>query len=109
MTSRVTIKGLPELEADLSELSDDIIEGVRKAREAIAEELASDIDVDTPIDTGTLRRSVGAEGTTVVIGGSTAPYAEDVEEAEPFIRPNIEAMEVRGVDIAAKIIDKEIG
>ncbi len=105
---KVTVKGLSSLQSQLNQLSDNIVIGTDKAAEAVAEELARDIELDTPIDTGALLRTVNVEETSVVIGGSQAPYAEDVEEAEPFIRPNIERIIRDGGEIAADVIKKEI-
>lgn len=109
MVSRVTIKGLAGLQADLGNLTEEVQAGLLKAREAIAEALASDIATDAPVDTGKLQSTVDAEGTEVLIGGDLAPYAADVEDRDPFIRPNIDSMVKRGVDIAADTIRKEIG
>lgn len=109
MVSRVTIKGLAGLQADLGAVSDDLVNGLVKAREAVAEALASDIATDAPVDTGKLQSTVDAEGTEVIIGGDLAPYAGDVEDRDPFIRPNIDSMVKTGVDIAADVIRKEIG
>lgn len=108
MAKRVNIKGLSALKADLDELSTDIAEGTRKASEAVAEALAEDIRKRAPVDTGTLRGTVEADGPEVHVGGPQAPYAIDVEDEDPFIQPAVQAMIKKGDDIAAPVIRKEI-
>lgn len=107
--ARVTVKGLSGLQADLDAISADLVKGLPKAEEAVAEALAADIASNAPVDTGALRSSVDTEGGEVTIGGDRAPYAEDVENEEPFIRPAIERMVRTGSDIAADVLRKEIG
>lgn len=109
MARGVTIKGLSGLRANLGELSTDITEGTRKAAEAVAEALAEDIRKRAPVDTGTLRGTVEAEGSEVHVGGPQAPYAPDVEDEDPFIQPAVQAMIKKGDDVAAPVIRKEIG
>jgi len=109
MARRVTIKGLSGLQADLDEISADLVAGMPKAEEAVAEALAGLIRNDAPVQTGALRSSVDTDGSDVVIGGDRAPYADDVEENDPFIRPNIEKMIREGADVAADVLRKEIG
>lgn len=109
MARRVTIKGLSGLQADLDAISADLVAGMPKAEEAVAEALATLIQNDAPVDTGDLRSSVEADGNEVHIGGSRAPYADEVEENDPFIQPNIERIVRSGSDIAADALRKEIG
>lgn len=109
MARRVTIKGLSGLQADLDEFAADLAAGMPKAEDAIAAALGVDIKKRAPVDTGTLRSTVESEGNEVHIGGPRAPYADDVEENDPFIQPAIQAMLKKGDDIAADTLRKEIG
>src|SRR3546814_15647823 len=101
MANRVTFKGLSGLQADLDAVAADLTSGMPKAEEAVAESLAKMIRDDAPVDTGDLRASVESAGNEVSAGGSRAPYAEDVDEVDPFIRPNIERSLRQGTDITA--------
>lgn len=109
MGRRVTFKGLAGLQADLDELAADLTSGMPKAEEAVAQALGVDIKKRAPVQTGALRSTVDSEGNEVHVGGPRAPYAEDVEENDPFIQPAIQAMLKKGDDIAADTLRKEIG
>lgn len=109
MARRITIKGLSGLRADLDEFANDLAAGMPKAEEAVAEALSVDIKKRAPVQTGALRGSVESEGNEVHIGGPRAPYADDVEENDPFIQPAVQAMLKKGDDIAADTLRKEIG
>jgi hypothetical protein len=109
MARRVTIKGLSGLQADLDEISADLVAGMPKAEEAVAEALGDLIRNAAPVDTGALRSSVETDGSEVHVGGSRAPYADEVEDNDPFIQPSIAKILRDGDEVAADVLRKEIG
>jgi hypothetical protein len=108
MASRANVRGLSGLRTGLSRLEAEIETGAREATEEIAEILARNIAADAPVDTGALEDSVRAEGSTVQVGDPTVDYAEYVEDDDPFVAPNVQAMRRDGSKIAAAVIQKEI-
>lgn len=106
MASRVRVKGLSALRNDVRMMPQEVEEGARKGVEEVVIDLASEIAADAPVDTGALRDSVEAVGDTVIIGEG---YAEFVEDDQPFIRPNVDAVLRSASKTIAVAIDKEIG
>lgn len=80
---------MQQLERELQNKIDNAVAAARKS----AEELASAIQANAPVDTGALRDSVEVtntpEGATVTIGGGSVDYADYVEAEEAFIEPAI--------------------
>jgi hypothetical protein len=81
-----------------------VTQGSAKGARAVAEELASRIRVDAPVDTGALQRSVEVVGDRVVVGGGPVDYASFVERREHFIAHNVDAMSAE----AANIVEDEV-
>ncbi|MEU4386576.1 hypothetical protein [Promicromonospora sp. NPDC023805] len=105
---RIKLEGISGLQDELREISADLVSEAGVAEEIIAEELATRIAADTPIDTGDLVSTVKAVGTQVHVGGRKAPHAQIVESITPFIQPNVDAMREEAPRIARELLAKEL-
>jgi hypothetical protein len=88
----------------LAQTGDAVTKGASRGAREVAEELASWIRADAPVDTGALQRSVDVVGDRVVVGGGPVDYAPFVERREHFIAHNVDAMTAE----AAKIVEDEV-
>lgn len=103
MASRV--KGTRSLKRKLEGLKDDVPAAAREAARDEAGDLAENIRADAPVDTGHLRDSVEADGTTVTIGADYADMVRTGTDPHTIEPDTAEALSWPGADHPVARVD----
>lgn len=93
------------LNKKLQRISKKLPQIAREVEQEEAEELAADIRLDAPVDTGFLRSTVDSSGNKTKVG---ADYASYVEDDQPYVEPNVQGVKQRLEKRMEQAIKKEL-